>query len=386
MQKIHLDISVKNEPQHIFVKQGDVGRKFQAVITDGGSAYQIPASVQLSVWYSGTSGEGNYSAIGKNSAFVIDGNTVIVELITQMLENKGGGTLCLIINAADGSQIGTWNIPYFVEAVPGMGSPGAERYFTAFSELVNQAAESAAKAEQAAASFETDTTLCVFGKAADAKATGEALAAKAPAVYTYPSKDSGDANTIIEDFHKFVFNWSNTPFDYGFLDVMRATCEGFNPNGGKSVIVQEFTRWMSGAKARRVSTDGGASWSDWTRDELRSHPVGSIYISADSTSPALLFGGTWEQIKDVFLLAAGSAYFAGTTGGEASHTLVGSEMPAKISLGYGVAGSQGYGVISDSVAYTNGKTNGYFTVATGGGNAHNNMPPYVTVYMWKRVE
>jgi hypothetical protein len=57
------------------------------------------------------------------------------------------------------------------------------------------------------------------------------------------------------------------------------------------------------------------------------YPVGSIYISANSTSPANLFGGTWEQIKDRFLLAAGGTYAAGSTGGEATHTLTVDEMP-----------------------------------------------------------
>ena len=58
------------------------------------------------------------------------------------------------------------------------------------------------------------------------------------------------------------------------------------------------------------------------------YPVGSIYMSVNSTSPATLFGGTWERIKDRFLLAAGDAYAAGGTGGEATHTLTEGEMPA----------------------------------------------------------
>ena len=57
------------------------------------------------------------------------------------------------------------------------------------------------------------------------------------------------------------------------------------------------------------------------------HPVGSLYWSTDSTSPATLFGGTWEAITDKFILAAGSLYTAGDTGGEATHTLTIDEMP-----------------------------------------------------------
>lgn len=58
------------------------------------------------------------------------------------------------------------------------------------------------------------------------------------------------------------------------------------------------------------------------------YPIGAIYISTVNTSPATLFGGTWEQISDKFLLAAGTIYAAGTTSGAASHTLAVSELPA----------------------------------------------------------
>lgn len=50
------------------------------------------------------------------------------------------------------------------------------------------------------------------------------------------------------------------------------------------------------------------------------YPVGCIYMSVSSTNPGFLFGGTWEQIEDTFLLCAGSTYLAGSTGGSATHT------------------------------------------------------------------
>lgn len=117
---------------------------------------------------------------------------------------------------------------------------------------------------------------------------------------------------------------------------------------------------------------------------LTIYPIGSIYMSTNNTSPATLFGGTWEQIQDRFLLAAGSSYAAGTTGGEVNHTLTISEMPNHSHyythrlVGSGV-GERGWDNEYGGQMYTG------TTSAVGGGAAHNNMPPYLAVYMWKRT-
>ena len=116
-----------------------------------------------------------------------------------------------------------------------------------------------------------------------------------------------------------------------------------------------------------------------------SYPVGSIYISAVSTNPNTLFGfGTWEQLKDTFLLAAGDTYSAGATGGEAEHTLTVDEMPSHSHGAYGWAG-----VVDGSGSYktlgAEGSSNTYSTRNIGGSQPHNNMPPYLAVYVWKRT-
>ena len=51
------------------------------------------------------------------------------------------------------------------------------------------------------------------------------------------------------------------------------------------------------------------------------YPIGAVYISVTAVNPAVLFGGTWEQIEDTFLLSAGSTYTGGNTGGSATVTL-----------------------------------------------------------------
>lgn len=125
------------------------------------------------------------------------------------------------------------------------------------------------------------------------------------------------------------------------------------------------------------------------------YPVGSIYMSVNSTNPATLFGGTWEQLKDRFLLGADAT--SGVTGGEATHTLTVDEIPAhRHEIEYSTNGttySDGIlsrsGSISDSSAL-GGSADKDSSVSfriknTGGGQAHNNMPPYITVFMWKRV-
>lgn len=136
MQTIYIDMATHRIIAMVRAMQNDVGRRLAVVLTDNSAAYAIPADAVFSVWYSGASGEGNYTTIDGRSAFSVSGNTVTVELITQMLQNKGPGQLCLVMNKADGTQLGLWNIPYFVEEIPGAGSKEATAYYTAFQEAV----------------------------------------------------------------------------------------------------------------------------------------------------------------------------------------------------------------------------------------------------------
>lgn len=116
------------------------------------------------------------------------------------------------------------------------------------------------------------------------------------------------------------------------------------------------------------------------------YPVGAIYLSVTDANPASLFGGTWERIGGRFLLGADDTYAAGSTGGEAAHQLTTSEMPSHNHTldNYNTTG----GTTSSMTVQANDKK-GYSgnvnTLYTGGNKAHNNMPPYLAVYMWKRT-
>lgn len=130
------------------------------------------------------------------------------------------------------------------------------------------------------------------------------------------------------------------------------------------------------------------------------YPVGSYYWSSNATNPSSIFGGTWEQVKDKFVLAAGDTYETGSTGGEAQHTLTVDEMPRHYhdeQVGDGstqqvinpLKRRENNGVNSGSIIESSWKSTGLGinigTVPTGGSKPHNNMPPYITAYCWHRT-
>lgn len=155
---------------------------------------------------------------------------------------------------------------------------------------------------------------------------------------------------------------------------------------------------------------------------LSIYPVGSIYISTSSTNPGTLFGGTWSQITDRFLLAAGSSYTAGNTGGAKTANISHTHTTGDCTLTVNQIPSHTHnqktigedGNINPWVANKSGSSAGVYTrqqvawyssgkqqvptYGTGGGAAHNHgstgsggssslsiMPPYLVVYVWKRT-
>ena len=134
-------------------------------------------------------------------------------------------------------------------------------------------------------------------------------------------------------------------------------------------------------------------------DLLDVYPVGSIYISVSDTDPGDLFGGTWERFGNGHTLMGvdeDTMYFykAGVTGGEAEHTLTADELPSHRHnvWSYISSGSQTFHTgsspaINSTVVWSSQDKNNYqlYTQKQGSGQAHNNLPPYITVYMWKRT-
>lgn len=122
------------------------------------------------------------------------------------------------------------------------------------------------------------------------------------------------------------------------------------------------------------------------------YPVGSYYFSVSSTSPANIVGGTWNAIEaGRFICAAGDGYSANSTGGASEVALKEAEMPkhrhvfdsiSRYTTNNNAAAGVGYGMAD---GYDNGHSGNYSTSYTGSGEPHENRPPYIAAYIWKRV-
>lgn len=173
-----------------------------------------------------------------------------------------------------------------------------------------------------------------------------------------------------------------------WLQTTDATDLGSTPS---KVAVLDGSGWVYSRTLAELKGDIGVDTA--TLVDLF-YPIGSIYMSTDTTNPQSRFTGTyWLPIYNRFLLGAGDTYKAGTMGGEATHTLTRSEIPNHYHDEYlgndGGADSAPSGYSGwPNIAYTSNKTwwaTGSKTSAAGGDGAHNNMPPYLAVYMWRRV-
>lgn len=137
---------------------------------------------------------------------------------------------------------------------------------------------------------------------------------------------------------------------------------------------------------------------------LDMHPVGYIWKSFSSTDPSEIVGGTWQQLKDVSLVAAGDTFKTSTIttnqdGGEINHTLTSDEMPShqhpivtnkQATWWKPNWSSETWLYFPNEGTYANRQStgNGFnptWTGYRGGNQPHNNMGPYKVVYMWVRI-
>jgi hypothetical protein len=185
----------------------------------------------------------------------------------------------------------------------------------------------------------------------------------------------------------------------------------------------DISEYRYSSETNTISHDDGITHNDNSIPTLESplirqillaaHPVGSYYWSSEGTDPSILFGGTWKQITEKFVFAAGSSYVVNQTGGAATVTLSNSNLPSHAHNVYlwvnaGTLGINKYMASSTATVYATGwnghqppygswKTSGFscaqsgqgdqsgVTSFSGDGTAHNNMPPYIVAYCWRRT-
>jgi hypothetical protein len=115
---------------------------------------------------------------------------------------------------------------------------------------------------------------------------------------------------------------SNSPLpEYTFSDTDYVT--GWDFVGSAPPTKNEFDAWF-----KLVDTKLNWLYNQMQDTASKLYPVGSVYISFNSANPSTLFGGTWQRLKDTFLLASGDTYTANTTGGSATKTIAVNNMPA----------------------------------------------------------
>lgn len=204
-------------------------------------------------------------------------------------------------------------------------------------------------------------------------------------IYIYDSKHTGDS----DDYYTYSTEISVGTTKYP-IDIRKA---GKGIAFGKVAETDNLadfdfkTRFRNGIE---LKTPGGIkSFLDAI------YPVGSIYMSVKSTNPGTLFGGTWVAIaQGRCLVGVGTnkdanneskTFTVRQTGGEYNHTLVLNEIPKHNHSG---RTANGWGSLDWGYNFTYTNTaawNGDGTESVGGGQKHNNIPPYLAVYMWERT-
>lgn len=141
----------------------------------------------------------------------------------------------------------------------------------------------------------------------------------------------------------------------------------------------------------RRSRHNKNAWTAWTLASLDAYPIGSIYMSYNETSPAALFGGTWAQIGNRFLVGVGDRYTRGEQGGADYIKLTVDQMPAHthvITMARLSGTPASWSTSSPYGRYSGDEGGQSFTASigsAGSGSSFDNRPMYFAVYMWRRT-
>ena len=240
----------------------------------------------------------------------------------------------------------------------------------------------------------------------------------------------GEDAVSISDIEKKSTSGLTDTYEITLTNGAKKTFNVSNGKGIKSIaktatsgLVDTYTTTYNDGTTSTFTVKNGEKGETGSIKNLldKTYPVGSIYMSVNSTDPSTLFGGTWERLKGRFLIGAGTNteinsneeygnlghgdpnFLGGETGGEYRHQLTITEMPEhnhdtndyavvvnknavqiKSNMGAKPVINEEYTNIMPNIKATKNE-DGNRTGLTGGDGKHNNMPPYLAVFMWKRT-
>lgn len=240
----------------------------------------------------------------------------------------------------------------------------------------------------------------------------------------------GQDGNSIKEIKKTSTNGLTDTYEISLTDGTKRTFNVSNGKGIKSIaktstsgLTDTYTITYNDGTTSTFTVRNGEKGDTGSIENLlnKTYPVGSIYMSVNSTDPSTLFGGTWERLKGRFLIGAGAVadtnsntrfgslgaekpdIASGETGGEYYHQLNATEMPehnhdtndwtivanknaVRISTNFGakcLSTTESTNMVPNIKATKN--EDGNRTGLAGGDGKHNNMPPYLAVFMWKRT-